>query len=437
MATQVTSKLPIVDDIPSVTKLWNGRFRLEFFCKPSDKKIGWYKENIDKWLPAFGALQDDALENGWEYPANQGVSYDDMRLVEASVPYVPSAGEHFIRLVYETLTSSWEQEEDDTIDYELNGLKRISRTLVALPDTAYTGVVGDTTIDSDGTTLYLGSYKIDETDAMWTLTEIWLEAGTLSTSTTTESTGLNRVSTTFLHVEGTTSGPIVSRSEQNVEGLKTITVSTLERSDGSDITDGEPTNTFGAMFNFTYPGIVGVSSVTTTSIYGDNAINRFFYQSSPVQRPIPATSYVFFQSDALPVASDYVYDGASGLWSPSDWAGGIYYGWRYQRAGFGTPIGERPSFRGFRIAEEGEIADVHLSLSGTATDDDGLSGTLLLFGTTFNIEVSGGPEKPDGNKYTLGTIDIEPAFIDVDGVQYYKKVITVATIPEQGDSVIT
>jgi len=62
---------------------------------------------------------------------------------------------------------------------------------------------------------------------------------------------------------------------------------------------------------------------------------------------------------------------------------------------------------------------------------------LLLNGTTFGISVSGGPERPDGNTYTLGTIDIEPAFIDEDGVQYYKKVITVATIPTQGGSVIT
>jgi hypothetical protein len=296
-------------------------------------------------------------------------------------------------------------------------------------------------MDSNGTTVYLAKYQIDETDAKWTLTEIWLEAGTLNVSTTTESTGLNRVSTTFLHIEGVTNGPIISRSEQNIEGLKTITVTTLERSDGKDITDSTPVNSFGAMFNFTYPGVVGAASVTATSVQGgaiDTAINRFFYQSSPVQRPIPATSYVFFQTDPLPSSADYVYDGALGLWSPSEWAGGIYYGWRYQRDNFGTPIGERPSFRGFRAVEsDNEISGVFRSLSGVATDDDGLSGTLLLNGTTFKISVSGGPEKPDGNKYTLGTIDIEPAFIDESGVQYYKKVITVSTIPPQGGSVIT
>ena len=443
MATIGSTNLTLVNDRPEVEVLWNGRYRLTFFCDNGNGQTDWYNENKGEIFPAFGALQSVQLgeEGAGDWIAPDGSVYDDMRLVEAGTPFVPSVGRHYVKLVYETLTDAWVQEKDDTIDYELNGLKRVSRVSVAVPDTAYDSVVGTTTIDSDGTTLYLGSYNIDETDAKWTLQEIWLEAGTLNISTSTESTGLNRVSTTFLHIEGATNGPIVSRSEQNVEGLKTITVVTLERLDGGDITDGTPTNTFGAMFNFTYPGIVGASSVTTTSVQDgvvvDNAINRFFYQSSPVQRPIPATSYVFFQTSALPVTADYVYDKASGLWSPSEWAGGIYYGWRYQRDNFGTPIGERPSFRGFRIAEADEIDGVSQSITGTATDDDGLSGTLLLNGSTYEISVSGGPEKPDGNKYTLGTIDIEPAFIDEDGVQYYKKVITVATIPAQGASVIT
>jgi hypothetical protein len=336
---------------------------------------------------------------------------------------------------------TYEVDDFEERDRVGNDLLRIQETELSASPFA-DGDVGTTTKLDGGTTLYLGSENIDNGNNVKRRIRIWMEAGTLNISTATESTGLNRVSTTFLHIEGTTNGPIVSRSEQNVLGLKTITVSTLERSDGLSITNETPTNTFGAMFNFTYPGVVGASSVTTTSVQNgvvaDSAVNRFFYQSSPVERPIPATSYVFFQLSSLPVTADYVYGGASGLWSPSEWAGGIYYGWRYQRDNFGTPIGERPSFRGFRAVEnDSEVASVFTSLTGTATDDDGLSGTLLLNGTTFEISVSGGPEKPDGNTYTLGTIDIEPAFIDEDGVQYYKKVITVATIPTQGGSVIT
>lgn len=447
MASQATDQL-VIAGIPSVTKLWNGRFRLEFLCSMGNKGTGWYKESIAGWLGEFGTLQQTGFINdpAWKMTKQTDWIYPDMRLVECREEFINSMKDNMVTLVYETLTDAFVQEKDDDTDYELNGLRRVTRPLVAKAGVEYQKVVGTSTIqhqvDSEAAkTLYLASAKIDDTDAYRRVLEIWVEAGTLNISTTTESTGLNRVSTTFLHIEGTTNGPIVSRSEQNVLGLKTITVSTFERSDGGDITDGTPTNTFGAMFNFTYPGKVGASSVTTTSVQNevvvDDAINRFFYQSSPVQRPIPATSYVFFQTDPLPQTADYVYDGAIGLWSPSEWAGGIYFGWRYQRDNFGTPIGERPSFRGFRIVEEEEIDGVFQSITGTATDDDGLSGTLLLNGSTYEISVSGGPEKPDGNKYTLGTIDIEPSFIDEDGVQYYKKVITVATIPAQGGSVIT
>jgi hypothetical protein len=443
MAILGTTRLKVANGSAAVERLWNGRFRLEFFCDPVADKTDWYHANIGGILPEFLDSQDHffgaGVDESWQ--AIPESVYPNMVCVESGYKYIPSIDEKRVSLAYETLTDAWVQEKDDTIDYDLNGLKRVSRQSVALPNTAYAKVVGTTSMDSNGTTVYLAKYQIDETDAKWTLTEIWLEAGTLNVSTTTESTGLNRVSTTFLHIEGVTNGPIISRSEQNIEGLKTITVTTLERSDGKDITDSTPVNSFGAMFNFTYPGVVGAASVTATSVQGgaiDTAINRFFYQSSPVQRPIPATSYVFFQTDPLPSSADYVYDGALGLWSPSEWAGGIYYGWRYQRDNFGTPIGERPSFRGFRAVEsDNEISGVFRSLSGVATDDDGLSGTLLLNGTTFKISVSGGPEKPDGNKYTLGTIDIEPAFIDESGVQYYKKVITVSTIPPQGGSVIT
>ena len=183
MATQSTSQLVIVNGMPSAKRLDNGRFRLEFFCDPINKNEGWYNENIDNWLPAFGSLQDAAIENGWTYPNNSDVAYTDMCLVEAGVEFIPSVGTHYVVLVYETLTAAWVLEEDEDTDYELNGLKRVSRTFVALPDTAYAKVVGTTTITSDGTTLYLASFKIEKTDAKWELNEVWLESGVTSVST--------------------------------------------------------------------------------------------------------------------------------------------------------------------------------------------------------------------------------------------------------------
>ena len=182
MSNQGTIRLKVTNGAPAIEKLWNGRFKLEFFCDNNSPKEDWYYENVSSLLPDYGILQTTNFGSGvsedWE--AIPDSVYPDMRLVLAEYPYNVRAGKHYVKLTYETLTASWVEEKDEDTDYELNGLKRVSRTFVALPGTTYDKVVGTSTIDSNGTTLYLGSFKIEKTDAKWSLTEVWLEAGTLS-----------------------------------------------------------------------------------------------------------------------------------------------------------------------------------------------------------------------------------------------------------------
>ena len=182
MATIGSTNLTLVNDRPEVEVLWNGRYRLTFFCDNGNGQTDWYNENKGEIFPAFGALQSVQLgeEGAGDWIAPDGSVYDDMRLVEAGTPFVPSVGKHYVKLVYETLTDAWVQEKDDTTNNDLNGLERVTRVSVALPDTAYTGVIGTTTITKDGTTLDLGKLEVDETDAKWTLTEEWFEHGELS-----------------------------------------------------------------------------------------------------------------------------------------------------------------------------------------------------------------------------------------------------------------
>ncbi len=553
MATQATSKLLIVDDIPAVAKLWNGRYRLEFFCQPSDKKTGWYKANIDKWLPAFGALQDDALENGWEYPANQGVSYDDMRLVEASVPYVPSAGEHFIRLVYETLTSSFAAEVDDKVIEGDNGLQITERNLIAKAGVEFTEEVG--TGAYDGKTLIQS--EVENTDAYTRVTARYSESGVISRSTdlvgsqqalvitslgetpatpsgyslaktdvnneegfdTTSYTflqddsvlsrsrdymgsqlavvlevfngtpttadanaygggsdyiiaseqessvggiptrrftflengavlsessknmseGVKEVTKVFFNTEGATVGPVISRSTEDFNGLPTIRVTTLQDSSGNPVNDGGENlvNQYDRHVQFTYPGVVGVKVSSTAATTGDSAENRYYYQRSPVQALVKATVYVIFTDSQSITNSDYEYDSSLGLWNPSQWAQGNHSARQYSGSGTHIPFGDSPGFRGCRTVESGEVSGVVDSISETILDDDqGLLGRLILNGSDVDISVSGGPERPDGNKYTTD-IQVAAAFEDVDGNTVYKKTIVVATIPTQGSTTLT
>jgi hypothetical protein len=236
MATIGTSRLKIVNDQPSIDKLENGRYRLEFFCSNDGKKTDWYADNIDLIFPAFGALQSDAFAAGtWVAPS--GSVYSDMRLVEAGTQYVPAANQHYVKLVYETITASYAQIKDDTVDYELNGLRSVSRTSIAIAGIAYTGVVGVTTIahndpDGDGTvTLYLASYKIDENDAAWVVTERWVEAGELSRSTDLVGSQKALIISTIGGAPATPAGYSLAKTDiNNVGGLQSTSYTFLKPS---------------------------------------------------------------------------------------------------------------------------------------------------------------------------------------------------------------
>ena len=224
MSNQGTIRLKVTNSAPAIEKLWNNRYKLEFFCDNNSPKEDWYYENVSALLPNYGILQTTNFGSGvsedWEAIPNS--VYPDMRLVLAEYPYNVRAGKHYVKLTYETLTASWVEEKAEDTDYELNGLKRVSRTFVALPATTYDKVVGTSTIDSNGTTLYLGSFKIEETDAKWSLSEVWLEAGELSREENSEDA---KGSINITQIGGCPEAPagytVVNESKNNTQGFET------------------------------------------------------------------------------------------------------------------------------------------------------------------------------------------------------------------------
>lgn len=432
MAILGTTRLKVENGSASVERLWNGRYRLEFLCNPSSDKTDWYYENIGGILPEFLASQDDFFGNGVEeaWQAIPESVYPNMVCVEAAYVYIPSINAKRVSLAYETLTSSWVQEKDDTIDYELNGLKRVSRVSVALPDTEYTNVVGTTTLGSDGTTVYLAKYQIDETDAKWTLTEVWLEAGVLSISEKTESDGVRSVTTEFFGIEGATIGPVIAKSTSNYEGFQTISVTTLQDKNGDSIVGGGENlvNQVSGFNSFTYPGLLEVSYVFTES---DRVLNiQSLLTRAPAQCKVKTTTYFIFQESDSIVPSDYSYGNSDGLWSPNHWASIKANG--YGDGFLGQAWNDSATFRGYRTDAD--------DISGF------LDGVLLTFGVlrwngsnvvrdtvgvNYSTTIDKGPPDPIGNKYVLD-VQITPAFDDVDGNQYYKKTIVVTdAIPTQ------
>jgi len=492
MANQGSIRLKVTNDAPAIKKLWNGRFKLEFLCDNNSPKEDWYYDNISSILPDYGILQDTNFGSGvsedWEaIPASV---YPDMRLVETEYVYIPSIGDKRVKLTYETLTASWVEEKDEDTDYELNGLKRVSRTFVALPDTAYDKVVGTSTIDSDGTTLYLGSFKIEKTEAKWELTEVWLEAGILSEtldnvgsqkakvietigtdpitppgyllastresdiqgiktnqftflkngaviseSRAMESEGVFRVTKVFFNNARTTVGPIIAQRTDNVDGMPTISITTLQDADGNSIVDGGENlvNQVSGFSPFTYPGVLNVERRETTNNGGGDWLQvKGLLVDAPAQCKVRTTTYFIFQTSNSIESSDYNYKNSSGLWSPNHWAA-------FSLSASGSfdegLFSDSSTFRGYRTSSASQSG----TLSGPLLSNAQLSwqGQSVLVDSetiTYDLVVDQGPVNPIGNTYTLD-VQITPAFDDIDGNKYYKKTIVVTdAIPSQPDT---
>lgn len=424
MATQGTSNLKLVNDQPEVDKLQNGRYRLTFFCTNEGRKTDWYKDKIDRILPSFGTQVDEKFGVG-EWSAMH--EWSEMVFIEGGLQYVPAASTHYVKLVYESLTDAWVQEVDDTIDYELNGLERLTRVSVAKPNTAYTSVVGTTTITNDGTVLYLGSYKIVETDAKWTLQEIWLERGILNVSKKNESEGVMAVTTVFFGEEGATVGPIIERSTKDYEGFQTISITTLQDSNGDSVVDGGENlvNDFSGFSPFSYPGLLDVYRVATSDGSSARVDIKTILVKAPAQCKVKTRTYVLFQDSNTLADSDYAYAGSGGLWSPNKWASVSLF------SSSPSPelFNDSATFRGYRTAGESKtevLTSANCYITWNGRDLFGSQPTLA-----YTLTVNQGPPDPIGNTYTLD-VKIVPAFDDVDGNQYYKKTIIVTdVIPTQ------
>ena len=321
-----------------------------------------------------------------------------------------------------TSTFQYQLDESFTEDYELNGLKRIS--LIELSTTNFTA----TSIGSQGATatpqfgLYLATQDIDNGGTIKFRESTWLEAGTLNVQRRSESEGVYRVTTTFLGVEGSVVGPIVARVEDDYEGLKTITVVSMQDASGASLVAvaSQPVASHSTLSEFSYPGVVTISAVTlagTGTTFSFDA--KDFSLKPPVVSRVPATIKVSFKT-----TSAISYTGTGGLWNPTTWAEGSSKGiaWSY------LPFSIARGFRGYRT--DPNATNSYSDSGSSSNTKDMISGKRIFAGTSYSIQVSGGPPDPVGNQYTLD-YSVSLAFEDVSGVPYYKHKEIVSTIPSQ------
>ena len=550
-----TNRLKLVGT-PSVEKLQNGRYKLTVTCSTMNSREDWYSANKARIFPDFGSLQSAEMSIDGLSPRT-GEAYADMRLtqIESGNRSARDGGDYLVALTYETLGSSFIQVKDDNTDYELNGLRRVTRTSIAEAGTDYARTVGtsfiDHQIDSEtAVRCFLSSYGIDDTDSFrqvqevyveagilslqqefnnglkqvsvqafgMTATEVstelavittghelisqnesdyegiktstfqyqidesitedyelnglrslsitelsstnftaqsigvagaaatpqaglylgaqdidnggaikvresvWFEDGTLDVQRVSESDGVYRVTTTFLGVEGDVVGPIIARTEGDFEGLKTITVVSMQDASGASlINDTLPVASHSILNEFTYPGVVSISAVTldgTGNTYKFFA--RDFYLNPPTVARVPATIKVSFKT-----TSTISYSALDGLWNPTTWATGtsLGIGWNY------LPFSISRGFRGYRVPQGEGVINGYAGL-GTSGPFYMISGRRIFANTNWSIAVSGGPDDPVGKNYTLD-YSVSLAFEDTAGNSYYKHTEIVSTIPSR------
>ncbi|MAL83193.1 MAG: hypothetical protein CMF11_02410 [Idiomarina sp.] len=141
---------------PAVQQLHGGRYRLTFKLVTTNPREDWYNSNKSNIFADYGSLQSAPFDTNGVEPRT-GEAYDDMRLVKASAG---AEGDGYsVVFVYETLTSTFVNESEDKIDFELNGLKRIVRTKIAKSDASLSGTIGTTTASQTETDVILAQVE--------------------------------------------------------------------------------------------------------------------------------------------------------------------------------------------------------------------------------------------------------------------------------------
>ena len=183
---------------------------------------------------------------------------------------------------------------------------------------------------------------------------------------------------------------------------------------------------------FTYPGIVDTLKIEEIEgTYREGGIS--LSTESPVTSEVKATVFEIIQSASTLSSSDFGFGGASGLWSPNQWASvkAVAFNPDATNVSRNNTYIETIDFKGYRLAEG----------FGEATSFKDLVrfnnvNAVKQFNNRSRLRVSAiefGPEDPVGNSYVLD-IDLKPFTSLDDGTLIYKKtIVKTDTIPAQID----
>ncbi len=225
-------------------------------------------------------------------------------------------------------------------------------------------------------------------------------------------------------------GILQKKDEEEITGGKRFVVTCLQSAAGGDPTDGV-VQTYQARSKFLYPGRAKAFTTPIPAIAPDGtgftAYAHEVFIDPPISVGIDATVQISYQTSLTLGAL------AHPRWNPDNWATiwAKWEGWDI------APHVHIQALTGYRAVGSpvNFTAGPQISSGGTVILT-GVNTTCMgnrVYGTSSGqVKVVGGPSAPDGLTLTLDAFLSEgPAFVGLDGTEYYRKTVIYATIPTQ------
>ena len=242
---------------------------------------------------------------------------------------------------------------------------------------------------------------MDEGELSTKVVATYLQPGIVNRTTRRMADGITQTSVLSFYDVNAPTGEIVSQEKENYNGYPIWNTTTVEYA--------STTRTIWTEFN--YPGRAMVYNFFTTINWLD------VLMSPPISAKIKATVETSYQTSNKSGVLTYP------LWSPNEWAivNAYWTGWQ------NTPRSKIYGIPGYIAAPGYSKSTV---TSGGGGTDLACLGDRVYASRDAVIEITGGPDSPEGKTLTLDE-RLEEAFTTTAGVRWYRKTVVWAEIPMQ------
>lgn len=237
-------------------------------------------------------------------------------------------------------------------------------------------------------------------------------------------------------------GVLVAQDQEYVDGMYKFMASSMQSAAGGSLLTGTSVLVYNVKHPFRYPGRAKAFHVALTANYAQfetpNYVNYPYsahtydlYKSPPVDTLVDAQVAVSYQPSPVLVLG-------TSFWNPTTWA---TMDALYQQYNQFIPTREVEVLTGYRAINAGTA--LAFFVTNQTISGGGIIGTVNVTAISFSclgkklqpvtngyINVYDGPAAPDGQTLIL-SVNLEPAFTDFSGVQYYRKTQISSVIPAQ------